>query len=161
MAAMSGETGGNMDINKFDDKLFDEILNELPPIAVERKKIHSASDFGLCYKISLDYKKTKTKTLQNDKDAVFIPFIENGKISIKADFSGGNMLEGDNETMLLLSMAKYRLTIDKKVYPSLSKAEVRSKTNSMPVTLTDAGNVYLVEIPVAFMYDGETVIIIK
>ena len=160
-AKMPNETGSNIDSDKFDDKFFDEILNELPAVAVECKKINSSSDFGICYKMSLDYKKPEIKALQNDKNALFFPSIENGEIRIKADFSDGNMLENNNDAMFFLSMAKYRLTIDKKVCPALSKAEVLSKTGTMAVTLTDAGNVYLVEIPVAVMYDGETTIIIK
>lgn len=160
-AEISDEPDGSMDIDKFDDTLFDEILNVLPPVTVERKKINSSSDFGLCYKMSLDYKNSETKTLRNDKNAPFIPFIENGQINIKADFSGGNMLVKDRKTMLLLSIAKYRLTVDKKVCPVLSAVEVHSKTDTMNLTLTDAGNVYFVEIPIAFIYDEDAVIIIK
>jgi hypothetical protein len=121
-------------------------------------KINTVLDYGYTIKMRIDRKNKETMNSIEKEKIGFIP-IKKGKSYI-FDFSSMNDSSSKNQEdngmqYALLSTAKYKLLISKKMISDIKKLYLVSGSNETEYSYVDLDDEYLVEIPIIIMIQGQ------
>jgi hypothetical protein len=163
--AMSSRMSGNTAAPDFDQLMPDgdwsakEGFSDLG--RVETGKINTDTDFGMYYKASVNYRNQTVLDKWHASEVNFFPFVENGKLSIKTSFPNQTDQSSNAMAAAFLSTAKYIVTIDKRVCPSLKTATVTVGDVETDVGLVDVGDEYFCSIPLGLLFYGDAQITLE
>lgn len=162
MASSFSDDEDSFDYNQWLDK--DNNLSTFSsngfPI-IEQGKIDTETDFGFFVKTS--YNLSQNKNIKGDTN--FIPLQSGSKtvfyLNLKSSSEGDSIKENTQIVNALLSSAKYRLTISKTFLKNISKVYLEDDEIIRKISFVDLTDEYLIEIPMIYLLDNNTQLIIE
>lgn len=121
-----------------------EVLNEMPEgVRAEYAPINSTTEFG--FELSYTAPRDLLDGLEDD-EAAFVPRVSPWGLSIPLNEGEGD--GSDQFADAFLGSTKYRLMISKRLVSRVSSARIVTGDESIPVTITELPDLWLVEFPV-------------
>lgn len=158
-----GDEPEELDYEAFMGEFSAESFSEYTELGIQTKPINTITDFG--YIVEYDFLKNNPahNSYITDKKISLIPAIIKDTIIIDVDFTGSTFdpAETDEYTQFFLRMARYRISIDKSVKPTINEAFLFLDGTNIPLHANDYGNGFLLDIPLYLVFSTKGQIIIK
>lgn len=144
------------DLDKMFKEQFDlneeDVLADLPPgVVAEFQPVNTDLEFGFEMRYSVP---RGILSSLSDTEAVFVPRVSPWGISIPFGEGGGSG-ESDQFAEAFLGSAKYRLMISKRLVSRISEARVQAGPESVPISVTDLPDIWLLEFPMSLWYSSD------
>jgi len=162
IAMVNGASQSQEDFD-FDDFLDNNVMistfNDSNIPILEQGKIDSETDFGFYIKASYDSSKQKGFT----ESTSFFPQKIGNTTVIHLDFESSS--ENDSEinqmTNAILNSAKYRLSISKSYISKINKVSLEDDEIIRKIHFIDMNDTFLIEIPIFYILNKKTKLIIE
>ena len=153
MASAFGEEPQDLDAMFEEFDLNEEdVVAELPQgVVANFESINSDSEFG--FELRYSASRAALDSLQ-DGEAAFVPRVSPWGILIPLA-EGNGSAESDEFADAFLGSAKYRLMISKRLVSRVSEARVLSGPVSIPISVTELPDVWLLEFPMNLWYSSD------